>query len=105
MTSAIRRNNPAFLDSKIHHNNLLNNILAKIEANVAGVDDALMLDGEGFIAETNATNVFAVRSILVTPTAVACLPGLTGNWCWNWRTGEHSRGRTPREPDGILHRG
>ena len=78
VTSAIRRNNPAFLDSKIHHNNLLNNILAKIEANVAGVDDALMLDGEGFIAETNATNVFAVRKgTLVTPTAVACLPGLT----------------------------
>jgi len=78
VTSAIRRNNPAFLDSKIHHNNLLNNILAKIEANFAGVDDALMLDGEGFIAETNATNVFAIRKgTLVTPTAVACLPGLT----------------------------
>ena len=60
------------------HNNLLNNILAKIEANVAGVDDALMLDLEGFIAETNATNVFAVRNgTLLTPTAVACLPGLT----------------------------
>ncbi|MAI23323.1 MAG: aminotransferase IV [Crocinitomicaceae bacterium] len=78
ITSAIRRNNPSFLDSKIHHNNLLNNILAKIEANVAGVDDALMLDSEGFIAETNATNVFSVRKgTLVTPTAVACLPGLT----------------------------
>lgn len=78
ITSAIRRNNPSFLDSKIHHNNLLNNILAKIESNVAGVDDALMLDSEGFIAETNATNVFSVRKgTLVTPTAVACLPGLT----------------------------
>ena len=78
VTSSIRRNGPSYLDSKIHHNNLLNNILAKIEANVAGVDDALMLDGEGFIAETNATNVFAVRKgTLVTPTAVACLPGLT----------------------------
>jgi branched-subunit amino acid aminotransferase/4-amino-4-deoxychorismate lyase len=42
------------------------------------MDDALMLDGEGFIAETNATNVFAVRNgTLVTPTVVACLPGLT----------------------------
>lgn len=78
VTSAIRRNSPSCLDSKIHHNNLLNNILAKIEANVAGVDDALMLDLEGFIAETNATNVFAVRNgTLLTPTAVACLPGLT----------------------------
>ena len=43
ITSSIRRNNPQFLDSKIHHNNLLNNILAKIEGNVAGVDDALMM--------------------------------------------------------------
>ena len=78
VTSSIRRNSPSFLDSKIHHNNLLNNILAKIEANVAGVDDSLMLDIDGFIAETNATNVFAVREgTLVTPTAAACLPGLT----------------------------
>jgi branched-chain amino acid aminotransferase len=45
-TSSVRRNNPQFLDSKIHHNNLLNNILAKIEANVAGADDAVMLDAE-----------------------------------------------------------
>ena len=45
-----------------------------------------MLDGEGFVAETNATNVFAIRKgTLVTPTAVACLPGLTRNWCWNLR--------------------
>ena len=35
ITSTIRRNNPSFLDSKIHHNNLLNNIQAKIQANVA----------------------------------------------------------------------
>jgi len=43
ITSSIRRNSPQFLDSKIHHNNLLNNILAAIEANVAGVDSAIML--------------------------------------------------------------
>ncbi|HYP23747.1 MAG TPA: aminotransferase class IV [Actinomycetota bacterium] len=78
VTSSIRRNSPATLDSKIHHNNLLNNILAKIEADVAGVDDALMLDLHGFVAETNATNVFLVRGgVLVTPRADACLPGIT----------------------------
>jgi branched-chain amino acid aminotransferase len=77
-TSSVRRNNPQFLDSKIHHNNLLNNILAKIEANVAGADDALMLDANGFVAETNATNVFMVRrGTLFTPHADACLPGIT----------------------------
>ena len=49
VTSATRRNSPQFLDSHIHHNNLLNNILAKIDANVAGVDDAVMLDDRGFL--------------------------------------------------------
>ncbi len=78
VTSAIRRNSPEFLDSHIHHNNLLNNILAKIQANVAGVDDAVMLDDRGFLAETNATNLFVVRDgRLLTPFAHACLPGLT----------------------------
>ncbi len=78
ITSSIRRNPAQCLDSKIHHNNLLNNILAKIEANAAGADDALMLDMEGFIAETNATNVFLVRGgVVFTPFADACLPGIT----------------------------
>ena len=78
ITSSVRRNSPAHLDSKIHHNNLLNNILAKIEADVAGADDALMLDAQGFVSETNATNVFVVRDgRLITPTADACLPGIT----------------------------
>lgn len=78
ISSSIRRNSPATLDSKIHHNNLLNNILAKIEADVAGVDDALMLDLNGFVAETNATNVFLVRrGSVVTPSADSCLPGIT----------------------------
>ena len=78
ITSSIRRNTPQCLDSKIHHNNLLNNILACIEANVAGVDSALMLDLNGFVSETNDTNIFIVRDgEVVTPFADACLPGLT----------------------------
>ncbi|GAB4408615.1 MAG: D-amino acid aminotransferase [Bacteroidia bacterium] len=78
ITSSIRRNSPHCLDSKIHHNNLLNNILAKIEANFAGVDEALMLDLDGFVAETNSTNVFLVRGeTLHTPLPDACLPGIT----------------------------
>ena len=78
ITSTQRRNGPQFLDSKIHHNNLLNNILAKIQANVAGVDDAIMLDEHGFVSETNATNLFAVsRGVVLTPHADACLPGIT----------------------------
>lgn len=78
ITSSIRRNTPQCLDSKIHHNNLLNNILAAIEANVAQVDSAVMLDVNGFISETNDTNLFLVRDgALLTPFADACLPGLT----------------------------
>ncbi len=78
VTASTRRNSPSCLDSKIHHNNLLNNILASIEANVAGVDSAVMLDLNGFVSETNDTNIFIVRSGTVcTPHADACLPGIT----------------------------
>jgi len=78
VTSNIRRNSPLCLDSKIHHANLINNILAKIEANHAGVDDAVMLDLDGFVAETNATNIFMIKNGTVyTPFPKACLPGIT----------------------------
>ena len=78
VTSNIRRNSPLCLDSKIHHANLINNILAKIEANHAGVDDAVMLDLNGFVAETNATNIFMIKDgVVVTPLPRACLPGIT----------------------------
>lgn len=78
VTSSIRRNTPECLDSKIHHNNLLNNILATIEANVAQVDSAVMLDIHGYLSETNDTNLFLViDGVLLTPFADSCLPGLT----------------------------
>jgi len=78
VTSSIRRNTPECLDSKIHHNNLLNNILATIEANVAQVDSAVMLDVHGYVSETNDTNLFVVQDgALLTPFADSCLPGLT----------------------------
>ena len=78
VTANIRRNSPLCLDSKIHHTNLINNILAKIEANHAGVDDAVMLDLNGFVAETNATNIFMIKDGAVyTPFPKACLPGIT----------------------------
>lgn len=78
VTSSVRRFPPDCLDPKIHHNNLIQSILAKIEANVAGADDALMLDTRGFVAETNATHVFAVeRGRVRTPRVVACPEGIT----------------------------
>ena len=78
VTSSVRRNPPQCLDSRIHHANLLNNILARIEADAAGADDAVMLDLAGHVAETNATNLFHVaRGELHTPALGACLPGIT----------------------------
>ena len=78
ITSSIRRNTPECLDSKIHHNNLLNNILAAIEANVSGADSAIMLDVNGFISETNDTNLFIIKdNEIFTPFANSCLPGIT----------------------------
>jgi branched-chain amino acid aminotransferase len=85
ITSKIRRPPPEVLDARIHHANLLNSILAKIEANNAGADDALMLDTRGFVAETNATHIFIVRNSdksrasgdLATSRVVACPEGIT----------------------------
>jgi branched-chain amino acid aminotransferase len=78
ITSSVRRAAPDSLDPKIHHNNLLTSILAKIEANAAGAGDALMLDHRGFVAETNATNIFLVTAgVLGTPSAAACPEGIT----------------------------
>jgi branched-chain amino acid aminotransferase len=78
ITSKFRRPPPEILDPRIHHANLLNSILAKIEANTAGADDALMLDTRGFLAETNATHVFLVRdSEVATSRVVACPEGIT----------------------------
>ena len=78
ITSSLRRFGPDTLDPKIHHANLLQSILAKIEANAAGADDALMLDPRGFIAETNATNLFFVSGgVVMTSRTVACPEGIT----------------------------
>jgi branched-chain amino acid aminotransferase len=84
VTSKTRRPPPDVLDARIHHANLLNSILAKIEANNAGADDALMLDTRGFVAETNATHVFIVRNFdesrageLATGRVLACPEGIT----------------------------
>ena len=78
ITSAQRRPRADMLDPKIHHNNLLPSILAKVEANVAGADDALILDDQGFVAETNATHFFHVLDGVVrTSTTRACPEGIT----------------------------
>ncbi len=77
-SSSVRRFTPDTLDPKIHHCNLIQSIMAKIEATAAQADDALMLDTRGFVAETNATHIFFVKDGYVcTPRAVACPEGVT----------------------------
>jgi branched-chain amino acid aminotransferase len=78
MTSTIRRPLANVLNQHIHSCNQLTSILAKIEANAVGADDALMLDTDGLLAETNATHVFIVREGRVeTSTTRACPEGIT----------------------------
>jgi branched-chain amino acid aminotransferase len=78
ITSSVRRFSPDTLDPKIHHCNLIQSILAKLEANRADADDAVMLDQRGFVAETNATHLFLVAGgLVVTPRTVACPEGIT----------------------------
>ncbi|VEU36019.1 unnamed protein product [Pseudo-nitzschia multistriata] len=79
ISASQRRNSPSTCDSKIHHNNMINNILPKIQANLAGCADAIMLDMDGYVSETNATNIFMVddEGVLLTPHGDHCLPGVT----------------------------
>jgi branched-chain amino acid aminotransferase len=78
MTASIRRPLANVLNQHIHSCNQLTSILAKLEANAAGADDALMLDPDGFLAETNATHVFIVKDgIVETSTTRACPEGIT----------------------------
>ncbi len=78
ITSGIRRIPPDCVDQNIHSCNLINSILAKIQANAAGVDDALMLDYQGYVAETNATHVFIVEDgVVLTSDTGSCPEGIT----------------------------
>ncbi len=78
ITSGIRRIPPDCVDQNIHSCNLINSILAKIQANAAGVDDALMLDYQGYVAETNATHVFIVKDDkVITSDTGSCPEGIT----------------------------
>jgi len=78
VTSALRRLRPDMLSPSIKSLNYLNNVLARIEANDRGADEALMLDSEGFVAEATVDNVFLLNDhALVTPPAATNLRGIT----------------------------
>lgn len=78
ITASIRRHSPRCLNPNIKACNYLNNILAKIEANLAGADEAIMLTMEGYVSEGTGDNVFVVKNgELITPPAVYILRGIT----------------------------
>lgn len=78
ISSSVRRKSCDCVDPKVKVSNYMDNILAKIQANNAGVSDALMLDQNGFVAEATAMNVFVLRrGKWFTPAPVACLEGVT----------------------------
>jgi len=78
VTSSYRRVPPQSLSPSIKSLNYLNNILARIEANQHGADEALMLDIHGYVSEASADNVFIVQNhTVMTPYASTNLPGVT----------------------------
>ncbi|HAU32439.1 MAG: Branched-chain amino acid aminotransferase [Desulfotomaculum sp. 46_296] len=82
ITVATRRNLPEACNPQVKSLNYLNNIYAKIEANLAGVPEAIMLNQQGYVAEATGDNIFIVddSSTLITPPAAAgALEGVTRN--------------------------
>lgn len=74
-----RRNIPDALNPKIKSLNYLNNVLVKIQANLAGVGEAIMLNAQGYVAEGSSDNIFIVKDGVVTtpPTYIGALKGIT----------------------------
>ncbi len=80
-TAATRRNNPQALSPNIKSLNYLNNILAKIEANLMNMREAIMLNTEGFVAECTGDNIFYIKGkkLVTPPTTAGALEGITRN--------------------------
>ena len=79
VTCATRRSNPAALNPAVKSLNYLNNVMARIEANLAGADEALMLNDQGCIAECTADNIFVIKrgEIFTPPITAGALRGIT----------------------------
>jgi branched-chain amino acid aminotransferase len=79
VTCATRRSNPASLNPAVKSLNYLNNVMARIEANLAGADEALMLNDAGNVAECTADNVFIIDrdQIFTPPITAGALRGIT----------------------------
>ena len=77
---SVRRTPPESMPPNVKSLNYLNNILAKIEANYRGVDEAIFFDTKGHIAEGSGDNIFLVKNgVLLTPPTLNNLRGVTRN--------------------------
>lgn len=74
-----RRNIPDALNPKIKSLNYLNNILVKIQANLAGVGEAIMLNAQGYVAEGSSDNIFIIKKgiVFTPPCYIGALEGIT----------------------------
>ncbi|MBO9128362.1 branched-chain-amino-acid transaminase [Bacillus sp. 165] len=81
ITVATRRNRPDVLSPQVKSLNYLNNILVKIEAKLAGVQEALMLNEQGYVAEGSGDNIFIVKGkqLITPPSSAGALEGITRN--------------------------
>mgnify|MGYP000858966850 CR=1 FL=1 len=79
ITASVRRNNASSLDPQIKSLNYLNNILAKIEANRVGADEAILLNQNGLVAECTGDNVFVIKdgAVITPPIYIGALNGIT----------------------------
>jgi branched-chain amino acid aminotransferase len=79
VTCATRRTGGASLNPAVKSLNYLNNVMARIEANLAGADEALMLNEAGNVAECTADNVFIIKGgqIFTPPISAGALRGIT----------------------------
>lgn len=81
VTVPTRRNRPDVLSPKVKSLNYLNNILVRMEAQLANVNEALMLNDQGYVAEGSADNVFIVKgtTFYTPPGYIGALEGITRN--------------------------
>jgi branched-chain amino acid aminotransferase len=78
VTVGIKRNRSDTLPPNIKSLNYLNNILAKIEANEKGGDEAIILDTNGYISEGSGDNIFIIKKgVIYTPPTINNLKGIT----------------------------
>ncbi|OPX84161.1 MAG: Branched-chain-amino-acid aminotransferase [Pelotomaculum sp. PtaB.Bin104] len=81
VTVSTRRNVPDAVTPRVKSLNYLNNIYAKMEAKLAGVPEAIMLNAQGYVAEATGDNIFIVKKgVLITPPSyIGLLEGVTRN--------------------------